>query len=99
MSQSFVQLRVVDAIRYPIECENFKYYFIYNKSKVYINLNLDLTKPNIIILDQSTNYTDFKTNAAKGFPFININGTQVENKVLPKNEQFSPVEKLINLII
>lgn len=82
MSQSFVQIRAVDAIRYPIECENSKCFFIYNKSKVYINCKLDLTKSNTIVLDQSINYSDFKANAAKGFPCITINGTQVENKKL-----------------
>lgn len=93
MSNGFVHVRAVDAIRYPIEYEfcsnntNIKYFFIYNNSKIYINCNLDLTKLNTIILDQSTNYEDYKTNASKGFPYITINGIQVENK------------KLINLII
>jgi hypothetical protein len=98
MNQSFVHIRAVDAIRYPIVCENSKYFFIYNNSRVYINLNLDLTKSNIIILDQSTNYVDFKTNAEKGFPIITVNGIQIENKKLPKRA-ISLAEKLINLII
>lgn len=73
-----LQIREVDAIRYPILKENNQFYFIYNNRKIKIKYDL-LENDNIIIMDKSCKEADFIINLFAGFPFIYINGVKIKN--------------------
>ncbi len=83
MLVGYLHIRATDAIRHKIYYENNKYYALINGAnqynKIFINYDLSKSNNNVIILDKSINYIDYKNNAKAGFNKILINGVEVEN--------------------